>query len=77
MMRLMCKSRTPGFAACTAAVKRGVRLTSRSRPLIPADLHRFDYIVGMDPTNIRAILRAASYWSDHDKQLPDLDEVGV
>lgn len=57
------------------AVKRGVRLTSRSRPLTPADLNRFDYIIGMDPTNIRAILRAAGHWAEHDKQLPNLEEV--
>lgn len=39
-----------------AAVKRGVRLTSRSRPLKPEDFKRFKYIIGMDPNNIRAIL---------------------
>jgi protein-tyrosine phosphatase len=39
-----------------AAIKRGVRLTSRSRPLRPEDFRRFQYVVGMDANNIRAIL---------------------
>lgn len=45
-----------------AASTRGVVLTSRSRPLTPADLQDFDYIVGMDASNIVAIQRAASHW---------------
>ncbi|KAG2431203.1 hypothetical protein HXX76_009731 [Chlamydomonas incerta] len=44
------------------ARKRGVLLTSRSRPLAPLDFGRFDYIVGMDAKNIRAIRTAADYW---------------
>ncbi|PNW73456.1 hypothetical protein CHLRE_14g632767v5 [Chlamydomonas reinhardtii] len=44
------------------ARKRGVQLTSRSRPLAPLDFGRFDYIVGMDAKNIRAIRTAADYW---------------
>eukprot|EP00775_Hariotina_reticulata_P004397 gene4397-4650_t len=58
-----------------AAIKRGVKLTSTSRPLQPADLSRFDYIIGMDPRNVRDILKAASYWAGNDSQLPALDEV--
>lgn len=46
-----------------AAVGRGVRLTSRSRPLKPSDLSEFDYILGMDASNIAAIKRAAKYWA--------------
>ena len=38
-----------------AARKRGVILTSQSRPLRPADLERFDFIVGMDPKNLTAM----------------------
>jgi protein-tyrosine-phosphatase len=38
-----------------AAIKRGVCLTSRSRPLRPDDLQRFDYIIGMDNKNLRAM----------------------
>ena len=45
-----------------AAIERGVRLTSRSRPLQPADLAKFDYIIGMDQKNIRAIMTASQYW---------------
>ncbi|KXZ41418.1 hypothetical protein GPECTOR_480g417 [Gonium pectorale] len=44
------------------ARKRGVMLTSRSRPLQPLDLSRFDYIIGMDAKNLRAIRTAADYW---------------
>jgi protein-tyrosine phosphatase len=38
-----------------AAQKRGINLTSKSRPLRPDDLQRFDYIVGMDPMNLKAM----------------------
>eukprot|EP00195_Chlamydomonas_chlamydogama_P002419 CAMPEP_0202922516 /NCGR_PEP_ID=MMETSP1392-20130828/77963_1 /ASSEMBLY_ACC=CAM_ASM_000868 /TAXON_ID=225041 /ORGANISM="Chlamydomonas chlamydogama, Strain SAG 11-48b" /LENGTH=203 /DNA_ID=CAMNT_0049616145 /DNA_START=285 /DNA_END=896 /DNA_ORIENTATION=+ len=44
------------------AKRRGVFLTSRSRPLSPLDLSRFDYIIGMDAKNMRAIQVAADYW---------------
>lgn len=44
------------------AKRRGVFLTSRSRPLQPLDLTRFDYIIGMDGNNLRAIKTAADYW---------------
>lgn len=33
------------------AARRGIRLTSRSRPLTPQDLHTFDYIVAMVRSN--------------------------
>ena len=45
-----------------AAIGRGVKLTSRSRPLRPADLVECDYILGMDAANLAAIRRAAEYW---------------
>lgn len=45
----------PPAAALPAAKRRGVFLTSRSRPLQPLDLTRFDYIIGMDGNNLRAI----------------------
>ena len=38
-----------------AASKRGVILTSKSRPLRPEDLSTFDYIIGMDPKNLDAM----------------------
>jgi protein-tyrosine phosphatase len=45
-----------------AAAKRGISLTSRSRPLKPADLAAFDCVVGMDGKNIAAIRLAADHW---------------
>jgi protein-tyrosine-phosphatase len=47
------------------AIRRGINLTSRSRPLTPADLSTFDLILGMDPKNIAAINRAADYWREN------------
>lgn len=44
------------------AAKRGVKLTSRSRPLTPDDLTDFDLILGMDANNVNAIKRAAEHW---------------
>lgn len=44
------------------AAARGVRLTSRSRPLVPADLEEYDVILGMDAANLAAIRRAAGHW---------------
>ena len=38
-----------------AASKRGVKLTSKSRPLRPQDLSEYQYIVGMDPKNLAAM----------------------
>ena len=32
-----------------------MELTSRSRPLTPEDLSRFDYVIGMDASNMAAI----------------------
>lgn len=46
----------------TVASARGVKLTSRSRPLKPEDLEEFDMIIGMDPSNRAAILTAVNYW---------------
>jgi len=45
-----------------AASNRGIKLTSASRPLQPSDLISFDYIIGMDASNIRAIRAAAEHW---------------
>lgn len=45
-----------------AAAKRGVVLTSRSRPLKPEDFSRFQQIVCMDSDNVRAVEAARSYW---------------
>lgn len=54
------------------ARSRGITLTSRSRPLNPADLAEFDYIVGMDASNVAAIQRAAEHWrgASHGSPVP-------
>ena len=46
----------------SVAAGRGVKLTSRSRPLRPEDLYEFDYILGLDAANLAAIRRAAAAW---------------
>lgn len=51
----------PRMAAAASA--RGVALTSRSRPLTPADVARVDYILAMDAANERAIAVAAEHWA--------------
>ncbi|CAG9464216.1 unnamed protein product [Pedinophyceae sp. YPF-701] len=60
-----------------AAQPRNVCLTSISRPLKPEDFSRFDYIIGMDDSNMRAISTAAEYWASSaklGKDMPPLDE---
>ncbi|KAF5833696.1 hypothetical protein DUNSADRAFT_9929 [Dunaliella salina] len=47
-----------------AAKRRGVILTSRSRPLQPLDLNRFDYIIGMEGKNMKEMMKAINYWRD-------------
>lgn len=51
----------------STASKRGIVLTSRSRPLGPSDFEGFDYIIGMDEVNMKAINTAASYWQSRSK----------
>lgn len=46
----------------SVASKRGVRLTSRSRPLKPGDFKRFDVILGMENKNVVEIEKAAKHW---------------
>ncbi|CAD7699462.1 unnamed protein product [Ostreobium quekettii] len=46
-----------------AAQRRGITLTSRSRPLKPEDFHRFEYIICMDEKNADDVQIAADYWS--------------
>lgn len=47
-----------------AARARDVHLTSRSRPLRPADLETFDVVLAMDESNVSEIRRAARYWGE-------------
>lgn len=37
--------------------------------------HTLQYIIGMDPKNIRDILKASNFWAERDTDLPQLDEV--
>jgi len=45
-----------------AASERGITITSTSRPLNEGDFGRFEYIVGMDESNLTAIRTAANAW---------------
>ena len=49
------------------ASKRGLELTSISRQICPDDLAQFDYIIGMDPSNISNIKRLDKSGSFSDK----------
>lgn len=49
------------------ALRRGYRLTHRSRPFRPEDFGRFDLIVAMDGDNVRRLLRLASGEADEKK----------
>ena len=53
-----------------AASKRGVVLTSRSRPLEPSDLASFDYLVGMDDSNLKDMRIAVEYWEHNGAPIP-------
>ena len=57
-----------------AAAGRGVRLTSRSRPLVPSDVDAFNHIVCMDPDNSSAVLRACAAWDAEGRGTGDLAE---
>ena len=46
----------------SAASRRGIAVTSRSRPLTPSDLEQFDVVVAMDAANRAAISRAREHW---------------
>ena len=55
-----------------AARRRDIHLTSKSRPLQPEDFQNFDYIIGMDHENSKAIKKAAEHWRDDlHKPLPE------
>jgi hypothetical protein len=46
-----------------AASKRGVKLTSISRPLTPSDFDRFQYVIAMDEKNRADIRTAVAHWA--------------
>lgn len=54
-----------------AAAKRGIELTSLSRPLRPDDLVRFDYILAMDFDNKAAIELATDHWAGEGYPIPN------
>lgn len=62
-----------------AASKRGIKLTSHSRPLRPQDFRRFDYILAMDFANKAAIEEATNYWAGQNEPIPKnfLDQVSL
>ncbi|MGN1375730.1 MAG: low molecular weight protein-tyrosine-phosphatase [Prevotella sp.] len=39
----------------THGASRGLDICSRARQVVPSDFHRFDYIIGMDSDNVRAL----------------------
>lgn len=47
-----------------AAAARGIKLTSRSRPLTPQDLVTFSRVVVMDGANERAVAAATAHWRE-------------
>lgn len=51
----------------SAASRRGIAVTSRSRPLTPRDLEQFDVVVAMDSANRAAISRAKEHWISQGK----------
>ena len=53
-----------------AAAKRGIELTSLSRPLRPDDLVRFEYILAMDFENKAAIELATDHWAGDGFPIP-------
>lgn len=50
-----------------AAIKRGVDLTSISRPICPSDFKEFDLILAMDRQNKEDILKAHRVWKSKQK----------
>lgn len=56
----------PDARMTSAALNRGVKLGGASRPLTPEDLETFDFIVGMDAENTKAISTAATHWGKKD-----------
>ena len=53
-----------------AAAKRGIELTSLSRPLRPDDFVRFEYILAMDFDNKAAIELATDHWAEEGFPVP-------
>ncbi|CAL5014095.1 unnamed protein product [Urochloa decumbens] len=54
----------------SASKKRGIEVTSRSRPIKPSDFRDFDLILAMDRQNYEDILNSFERWR-HKEPLPD------
>jgi len=54
-----------------AALKRGVKLTSISRPIRPSDFEDFDLIMAMDKSNLADILMAYDNWNKRSALTPN------
>eukprot|EP00249_Psilotum_nudum_P019815 c27432_g1_i1 orf=295-876(-) len=54
-----------------AAIKRGIKLTSISRPIRPTDFEDFDLILVMDNQNKEDILKAYDRWNKKEEFPPD------
>ncbi|KAH7352110.1 hypothetical protein KP509_19G030300 [Ceratopteris richardii] len=58
----------------SSASKRGIKLTSISRPIRPSDFEVFDFILAMDKKNKEDILKAYKQWSIEYKLPPNSDK---
>lgn len=50
----------PDERSAAVARRRGIELNGASRPLSPADLQRFDYVIVMDEENQKAVAKLAA-----------------
>lgn len=57
-----------------AATRRGVQITSISRPIRPSDFRDFDLILAMDKSNRADILEALERWKQRDNLPSDTDK---
>lgn len=56
------------------ASRRGVEITSISRPIRPSDFRDFDLILAMDKSNRADILEALERWKQRENLPPDADK---
>lgn len=57
-----------------AASRRGIEITSMSRPIRPSDFRDFDLILAMDKSNRADILEALEKWKQRENLPPDADK---
>ncbi|KAL2899505.1 hypothetical protein RDABS01_024587 [Bienertia sinuspersici] len=58
----------------STAKRRGIEITSISRPIRPSDFRDFDLILAMDKSNRADILEALDRWKQRDNLPPDADK---